>query len=152
MLPLYVVAKFENNSRPPANLDKWFPDTQAQSWPLLFGVVTAEDPQTVAVMSAINSRWDGDPKPNWAIDAGQIPGRLSRLGSDGKKAPGLLIQPLDLFSRDLLGRSLRTVDQYRKQKWPIEHESELLRKRAVQIYNKRDGQIGSQGVDRDLEG
>ena len=93
-------------------------------------------------------RADGAPG---AIDAGQIPGRLSRLGSDGKKAAGLLIQPLDTFSRDLLGRSLRAVDEYRKHKWPIEHESELLRKQAVRLYKKRPGQIAGQGPDGDFE-
>jgi hypothetical protein len=63
---LFLVAKFENGQRPPANLDKWYPDTQAQLWPLLFGVVAADDAATRAVIPAVNRHWNGLVKPDWA--------------------------------------------------------------------------------------
>ena len=69
---LYAVAKFEDNSRPAADLDKWYPDTQAQSWPHLFGVVPPTDPKTKAVMSAVNARWSGQTKPDWAANPDRI--------------------------------------------------------------------------------
>lgn len=69
---LYVVAKFEDNNRPAADLDKWYPDTQAQSWPHLFGVVSPSDPKTQAMLSAVNGRWNGQTKPDWAANPDQI--------------------------------------------------------------------------------
>ena len=69
---LYAVAKFEDNSRPVTNLDKWYPDTQAQLWPHLFGAVTPADPRTQAVMAAVNAHWNGHTKPNWSANPEQI--------------------------------------------------------------------------------
>lgn len=69
---LYLVAKFENGSRAAADLDKWFPDTQAQSWPHLFGVVSPADPKTMAAMAAVNAHWNGATKPDWAANPGGI--------------------------------------------------------------------------------
>ena len=69
---LYVIAKFEDNNRAAADLDKWFPDTQAQSWPHLFGVVSPADPKTRGVMFAVNARWSGQIKPDWAANPDQI--------------------------------------------------------------------------------
>lgn len=65
---LFLIAKFENGKRPATNLDKWYPDTQAQSWPLLFGVCTANDPMTHAAISAVNEHWNGHGKPDWASE------------------------------------------------------------------------------------
>ena len=69
---LYLIAKFEDNKRPAADLDKWYPDTQAQFWPILFGVVDPADPKSKAVLSAVNARWSGGTKPDWAANPGQI--------------------------------------------------------------------------------
>ncbi len=69
---LYLVAKFENGSRTATHLDQWFPDTQAQSWPHLFGVVRPDDPKTTAALSAVNSHWNGVTKPDWAANPGEI--------------------------------------------------------------------------------
>lgn len=69
---LYLIAKSEDNNRPAADLDKWFPDTQAQLWPILFGVVEPTDPKSLAVLSAVNAHWSGGTKPDWAANPGQI--------------------------------------------------------------------------------
>ncbi len=69
---LYRVAKFENNQRPAPDLTKWYPDTQAQSWPHLFGVVSSTDPKTRSVRAAVNALWNGQTKPDWAANPGQI--------------------------------------------------------------------------------
>jgi hypothetical protein len=63
---LFMVAKFEDGKRQQANLDKWYPDTQAQLWPLLFGVEAPDDAAIAAVISAVNDRWDGRLKPDWS--------------------------------------------------------------------------------------
>ncbi len=63
---LYSIARFEDNSRPPTNLNQWYPDTQAQLWPHLFGVVDPKDARTQAVVSLLNQHWNGQGKPDWA--------------------------------------------------------------------------------------
>ncbi len=78
---LYVVAKFEDNQCPPASLDKWYPDTQAQFWPHLFGVVAPRDPKTRAVMSAVNAHWNGQAKPDWLANPEQINGGWIEAGA-----------------------------------------------------------------------
>lgn len=65
---LFRVAKFENNDRPAPNLNTWYPDTQAQLWPVLFGVVGPNDSRAVAVVAAINNHWNGRIRPDWARD------------------------------------------------------------------------------------
>ena len=69
---LFRIAKFEDGKRPEPNLEKWYPDSQAQLWPLLFGVTAANDPTTRAVISAINGHWNGRLKPDWASNPGQV--------------------------------------------------------------------------------
>jgi len=54
------------------------------------------------------------------IAAGQIPGRLSRLGSDGNKADGLLIDFNDLFSPDFQRRSAERIAVYAANGWIAE--------------------------------
>ncbi len=48
------------------------------------------------------------------IHSGQIPGRLSRLGSGGDKGRGFLIDFKDKFSRDLANRSEKRFATYRR--------------------------------------
>lgn len=69
---LYSVAKFEDGNRHVPDLDQWYPDTQAQSWPHLFGVASPTDPKTRAVMSAVDAHWSGQKKPDWAANPEQI--------------------------------------------------------------------------------
>jgi hypothetical protein len=69
---LFRIAKFEDGKRPATNLDKWYPDTQAQLWPLLFGVTSPTDPTTRAVVAAVNGRWNGQLKPDWAAHPDQV--------------------------------------------------------------------------------
>ena len=69
---LYLIAKFEDNNRPAADLDKWYPDTQAQLWPVLFGVVGPTEPESMAVIALVNTHWNGRTKPDWAANPGQI--------------------------------------------------------------------------------
>jgi hypothetical protein len=69
---LFRVAKFEDDRRPDTDLDRWYPDTQAQFWPVLFEVVAADAPSTRAVVAAVNARWNGRQKPDWAADPGQV--------------------------------------------------------------------------------
>lgn len=63
---LYIIAKFEDDKRSTTNLDVWFPDTQAQLWPHLFGVVTLNDSKTQAIISALNQHWNGHQQADWA--------------------------------------------------------------------------------------
>lgn len=65
---LFRVAKFENNNSPPPNLDTWYPDTQAQLWPVLFGVIAANDPRARAVAAGVNAHWNGQIRCDWAED------------------------------------------------------------------------------------
>ena len=65
---LFYVAKFENNDRPKLNLNTWYPDTQAQLWPVLFGVVPPKDPRALAAVGAVNGQWNGKTRPDWAQD------------------------------------------------------------------------------------
>jgi superfamily II DNA or RNA helicase len=51
------------------------------------------------------------------IAAGQIPGRLSRLGSDGLKEVGLLIDFNDIFSEDFKWRSNERISVYIANGW-----------------------------------
>lgn len=51
------------------------------------------------------------------IAAGQIPGRLSRLGSDGQKEVGLLIDFNDIFSEDFKWRSNERISVYIANGW-----------------------------------
>lgn len=70
----YFVAKFEDSTRKEANLDVWYPDTQAQVWPHLFGVVAPSGPQAQAVIHALEARWSGKTKPDWAAHPEQVNG------------------------------------------------------------------------------
>lgn len=65
---LFRIAKFENNTRPPVNLDIWYPDTQAQLWPVLFGVLKSNDPRAQAVALAVDEHWNGRSRPDWSTD------------------------------------------------------------------------------------
>lgn len=65
---LFRVAKFENGDCPAPNLDTWYPDTQAQLWPVLFGVLPAHDPSARTVAAAVNEHWNGHTRPDWARD------------------------------------------------------------------------------------
>lgn len=69
---LFRVAKFENNICPPANLNVWYPDTQAQLWPLLFGVIAPTDPRSRAIAVIIDEHWNGHIKPDWAANPEQV--------------------------------------------------------------------------------
>lgn len=69
---LFFVAKFENNDRPAPNLNTWYPDTQAQLWPMLFGVVGPNDPVARAAAAAVDDHWNGRNRPDWARDPRQV--------------------------------------------------------------------------------
>lgn len=56
-----------------------------------------------------------------AIDAGQIPGRLSRLGDKTLKSGGILIDFVDEFTGQLMGRSMARLRSYNKNGWSIKH-------------------------------
>ena len=63
---LYRVAKFENDAYQDAVLNNaWYPDTVAQAWPHLFGVIEADSPRAQAQMAALNDTWDGAPQTDW---------------------------------------------------------------------------------------
>ncbi|MBV9865616.1 MAG: hypothetical protein JO316_09720 [Abitibacteriaceae bacterium] len=63
---LYHPAKFEDGKLSAANLNVWFPDTQSQLWPQLFGVVAPTDPKAQATLNNFNHYWNGKVKPDWA--------------------------------------------------------------------------------------
>ena len=69
---LFRVAKFENSSSASANLNTWYPDTQSQLWPVLFGVITPNDPRAQTATAAVNDRWNGPIRPDWARDPQQV--------------------------------------------------------------------------------
>src|SRR5205823_4074414 len=62
---LFSVARHENGALTPAHLDVWYPDTVAQAWPLLFGVLSDRPETARATMALVNDTWDGEPKPDW---------------------------------------------------------------------------------------
>ena len=61
-------------------------------------------------------RMDGEGGP---ISSTQIPGRLSRRGSDGEKRVGYLIDSYDNFGSRFLNRSRKRLREYRKKGWRI---------------------------------
>lgn len=69
---LFHIAKFQMPLRPNANLDQWYPDTQAQFWPILFGVLSPADPRARAIISTIDGHWNGQNKPDWAVDTESV--------------------------------------------------------------------------------
>ncbi len=70
----YYTAIFEDNSRKAADLNIWYPDLQAQSWPHLFGVVAHSDAKSQAALAALNGLWDGKAHPDWAAEPDRING------------------------------------------------------------------------------
>lgn len=69
---LFRVAKSAVPSLSNANLDQWYADTQAQFWPILSGVIGPADPRTHAVVSAVDTHWNGSIKPDWATQPDKI--------------------------------------------------------------------------------
>ncbi|HEX3624351.1 MAG TPA: hypothetical protein VH280_02890 [Verrucomicrobiae bacterium] len=65
---LFCVAKFENGDHPAPNLNTWYPDTQAQLWPVLFGVIAPNDSRARGAAAMINNHWNGRVRPDWARD------------------------------------------------------------------------------------
>jgi len=55
-----------------------------------------------------------------SIQSTQVPGRLSRLGHDGKKLEGRLVDFNDKFSRDLQYRSQERITMYHHHGWRVE--------------------------------
>ncbi len=62
----YRVAKFEHKTYTRTDLNVWFPDMQAQLWPLLFGVVPPSASRSQAAVRSLNQRWNGQERPDWA--------------------------------------------------------------------------------------
>lgn len=81
-------------------------------------------------------RADGQASP---INSGQTPGRLSRLGTNKDKGYGLLVDCVDFFSRDLLGRSLRRAAVYKKNKFDLDEETINLLRSAGRVYRQKGG-------------
>lgn len=71
-LKLFQVAKFETPTRNSINLDRWYPDTQAQFWPTLFGVTDPDDARSRGVISTVDAHWNGGAKPDWAKQPDKI--------------------------------------------------------------------------------
>lgn len=69
---LFCVAKFENNDLPAPNLHTWYPDSQAQLWPVLFGVISAHDPRALTAAAGVNDHWNGKDQPDWARDPSRV--------------------------------------------------------------------------------
>ena len=69
---LFRIAKFEDGHCPPPNLDLWYPDTQAQAWPCLCGVMPPTDPRARALIAAVNAHWHGGARPDWAAHPEQV--------------------------------------------------------------------------------
>jgi superfamily II DNA or RNA helicase len=58
-----------------------------------------------------------------AIESTQVPGRLSRLGTDKDKGMGYLFDTYDSFSPRLEGRSKRRITEYKKHGWLVKRIS-----------------------------
>jgi hypothetical protein len=69
---LFRVAKFEALSHASINLNQWYADTQAQFWPILWGVISPDDPRAHGILSAVDAHWNGVIKPDWAKQPGRI--------------------------------------------------------------------------------
>ncbi|HEX5322292.1 MAG TPA: hypothetical protein VFW40_00800, partial [Capsulimonadaceae bacterium] len=48
-----------------AKLTVWYPDTVAQVWPTLFGVVDASNPISRRTFSTLDKAWNGKLRPDW---------------------------------------------------------------------------------------
>lgn len=69
---LFRIAKFETLSHTAVNLNQWYPDTQAQFWPTLWGVLSPTDPRARAIVSAMDAHWNGTIKPDWSAHPEKI--------------------------------------------------------------------------------
>jgi hypothetical protein len=69
-ISLYLTALGEGQP----DLGIWYPDTKAQVWPHLFGIVGAQSTQAKAVITVINNTWDGLARSNWALTPELIDG------------------------------------------------------------------------------
>lgn len=69
---LFRIAKFEDGRTTPVDLNTWYPDAQAQFWPILFGVISPGDSRARAAVAKIDSHWNGGTKPDWAENPQQI--------------------------------------------------------------------------------
>lgn len=83
------------------------------------------------------------------IAADQIPGRLSRLGSDGQKPYGEMLDCVDFFSRCMLGRALTRLSIYGKNEFELDPASVALKKEASSIYRNRGKRLA--GLPSDEE-
>ena len=104
---LFRVGKFENRTLPALDLDKWYPDTQEQFWPILFGVISPTDARARAILAAVNIHWNGRTRPDWATDPNRI--------NDG------WIESGSIYGALLVGDTERVqsyVDAVKKSKFP----------------------------------
>lgn len=62
---LFRIAKFEDGKYAAPTLSKWYPDTVAQVWPQLFGVIAPDSPLARTAMAALNENWGGGAHPDW---------------------------------------------------------------------------------------
>lgn len=65
---LFRIARFENNANSAPDLKIWYPDTQAQLWPVIFGLMAPADPRAHIISAAIDNRWNGRTRPDWAMN------------------------------------------------------------------------------------
>lgn len=63
---LYRSTVPEKGPVPLPKLDLWYPDVQAQFWPVLLGVVSPDDPRAKTSLRLVNETWNGAAKPDWA--------------------------------------------------------------------------------------
>jgi hypothetical protein len=97
----YFVAKFEDGTRKAADLSVWYPDLQAQFWPLLFGVEAVNAPPSRAALTALNKGWSGAPRPDWAAHPERVNG--------GWLSPDVAFAALEAGERERIPRYLAAV-------------------------------------------
>ena len=70
----YHVARFEDGSVQPADLDQWYPGSVALAWPHLFGVTSPRSSRPRIQMRLLNASWDGSPNPDWSTNLVDLSG------------------------------------------------------------------------------
>jgi hypothetical protein len=94
----FLIAKFEDNTVKAPDLSVWYPDVQAQFWPLLWGVSAPSDANGQAAMAILTNIWNGREHPDWAahperVNAGWISTDVayaSTLAGDRRRIPEYL--------------------------------------------------------------
>lgn len=63
---VFDVARFETGPASQAKLTTWYPDTVAQAWPILFGVIDPHGAAARSALASVDNTWSGRSQPDWS--------------------------------------------------------------------------------------